>query len=1477
MRALSVLLCVLMTMSSFSVLTAFATENKTNNTQTTDVNKNSTVVDVDGQKFGTGDLGKSDDDNAPTISSENQYYSIVAKEEGTTKAKAKAQALDGDTTLPSKVDNSTSEYFPPIGDQGSVGSCAAWASTYYQFTYAQNKALNRTATYQNSISPVWVYNFANESEDAGLYVGDPYKVLKYIGAPTIKNSPNITDPAKWTVTKEAFDEAQKYKLSDYYYIDINQYVDKTPITSPNCVNVNKIKAVLNNNELVTYSTKAYGFSYQEIKKDDRTPENAQFEGQYIVPYLESTNGGHRMTIVGYDDDIWYDINEDGKVQEGEKGAFKVANSWGNAIFHNEGFLWISYDALNKVSSVNNATLSSKRADFCAMSDFVRIVVKPETDCSNINFEYTLSSKSRNDIEIKITAKNKNSGVTYSSYAEPFETYSTFRVKNDYSFDGTKTEAKGTFTCDLNSIVNNLNSNNVEDYTWTFSFQDTENNDSTLSVSDVKIVDNNNNKTYKSDLNGTVKLNGNSKDITVNGGGTTPDKNAVTIYYKGYSSPYIHYQVGDGNWTTVPGKAMTPDTTVDGYTHTYTIDLGTSDYANVCFNDGNNNWDSKNGQNYKFKKGTYTFKNGVITPIEVDNNFGIKSFDITPADGKIEAGDYASMKVTLKNATSDAVSKFTYLDSNNHEVTIYDYAGASGCSWQFNKSGTYRVRVYSKESYGATNYVMAEKTVFVAEKKLKIESFDLTPEDGNITAGDSVEMKVKLKNATSGAVSKFTYLDSNNKEYTIYDYASVSGCTWQFSKAGAYKVRVYSKESYNAKDYVMAEKTVTVSPKKEFKIDNAEVSPSDSTYVNSCVSCYITASGGKTPYTYEFGYTQDGNTKTEKTTDSSYYFYAKKGGDITVFAKVTDADGKTLTKTFKPIKVKALTIKNIVTSPTSPQYVGTKINIKADIEYSQSKYGRYNYLEYEIKKDGIVVETLEDPYNTSVDWTPTEAGNYTITCNMGDMSGQSATKTVNYVVNKKDTTDNLVVIYYVGYYSPYIHYQVENGSWTNAPGYKMIATDEKDGYSHKYVINLGDKNYANVCFNDGNGNWDSNNGKNYRFNKGTYTFKNGVITPVEDNKFGIKSFDITPADGKITVGDFIDMKVKLKNATSNAVSKFTYLDSNDHEVTIYNYTGAIGCSWQFNKSGTYRVRVYSKEGYGSTNYVMAEKTVTVAEKQPLKINQFNINSNAVSVPFYDNVNMSVNASGGKAPYQYEFAMNQYNTRTVLQPFSTKNTFTVIPEYVGNYNYEVTVKDATGATVTVTKRIYVAQACIENLNISSSTVKVNDIVKFSADIKNLSSLITYHDYTYTVTKDNKTETLTTNSDRTANWTPKEAGKYTMLLQIKHNGKYIAGRSIEVTVDKASENVITIYYKGYSTPYIHYQVGNGNWTAAPGVAMTATNEKSGYTHKYTINLGTSTYANVCFNNGNGSWDSRNGQNYHFEKGTYTFSNGNMTKIAD
>lgn len=63
-----------------------------------------------------------------------------------------------------------------------------------------------------------------------------------------------------------------------------------------------------------------------FKKDSRVPENTKYANDDIAIYSTGYSGCHRMTIVGYDDDIWVDINGDGKIQEAEKGAFKIVNS-----------------------------------------------------------------------------------------------------------------------------------------------------------------------------------------------------------------------------------------------------------------------------------------------------------------------------------------------------------------------------------------------------------------------------------------------------------------------------------------------------------------------------------------------------------------------------------------------------------------------------------------------------------------------------------------------------------------------------------------------------------------------------------------------------------------------------------------------------------------------------------------------------------------------------------------------------------------------------------------------------------------------------------------------------------------------------------------------------------------------------------------------------------------------------------------------
>ncbi|RCX21658.1 glycosidase [Fontibacillus phaseoli] len=94
-----------------------------------------------------------------------------------------------------------------------------------------------------------------------------------------------------------------------------------------------------------------------------------------------------------------------------------------------------------------------------------------------------------------------------------------------------------------------------------------------------------------------------------------------------------------------------------------------------------------------------------------------------------------------------------------------------------------------------------------------------------------------------------------------------------------------------------------------------------------------------------------------------------------------------------------------------------------------------------------------------------------------------------------------------------------------------------------------------------------------------------------------------------------------------------------------------------------------------------------------------------------------------------------------------------------------------------------------------------------------------------------------------------------------------SAAALVTTAAGNNVTIYYKqGFTTPYIHYRPAGGTWTTAPGVPIPAS-EYAGF-NKITINIGTATQLEACFNNGSGTWDSNNSQNYLFGVGTWTYT---------
>ena len=151
-----------------------------------------------------------------------------------------------------------------------------------------------------------------------------------------------------------------------------------------------------------------------------------------------------------------------------------------------------------------------------------------------------------------------------------------------------------------------------------------------------------------------------------------------------------------------------------------------------------------------------------------------------------------------------------------------------------------------------------------------------------------------------------------------------------------------------------------------------------------------------------------------------------------------------------------------------------------------------------------------------------------------------------------------------------------------------------------------------------------------------------------------------------------------------------------------------------------------------------------------------------------------------------------------------------------------------------------------------------------------------YEYTVEKDGKIQKLSMTDDFTANWKPSEPGSYTITYTVTDAEGIVSCKKLQYLIG-TDTTAYVLYYTTWQQPYIHYQIGTGQWTTAPGQKMIACNIQ-GYKWIYMIELGTASgKANLCFNNGNGTWDSKNETNYSVEVGCYGIKNSTLTKIQD
>lgn len=498
--------------------------------------------------------------------------------------------------IPDSADNSTSPYFPKIGNQGAMGSCTSWAHVYYSFTYAINKSRGIKTTPENTFSPQWSYNLTSNGEGEGSTAADIEWFLEKQGGVPLSMVPYKEDPVNWCSDLNVWRESINNRLADT--IKYKSIGDRsTQITSPDDDDLTEIKTALAKGELLTFSTEIYSWVSTKLKTHKDAPENSKFEGEEAIKYVDGSEGSHAMTLVGYNDNIWVDVNDNNKVDSGEMGAFKIVNSWGEH-YANDGFIWMAYDAVNRVSSINGFDGPEKRNQ--GIKGVEGVVTRPYGDKTDIYIRYNFKTDNRRENYITIIAEKDGTEYTYKAFF-PLLTITTGDAKIPYD---------GNMLIALDNVIPDISAENFYDYNWSVTFTDKTVNECQTTYRNAEIVIESKNLVIKPANAYPITLNGETKTLQF----AETNTNHAIIYYRGYSNPTLSYNT-TGQW--IENCPMESNTEREGYVYKFVVDLGNKSSADIYFGDSKGNKDNNQGKNYQIKKGiNYFVTEGVAELIEV---------------------------------------------------------------------------------------------------------------------------------------------------------------------------------------------------------------------------------------------------------------------------------------------------------------------------------------------------------------------------------------------------------------------------------------------------------------------------------------------------------------------------------------------------------------------------------------------------------------------------------------------------------------------------------------------------------------------------------------------------------------------------------------------------------------------------------------------------------------------------------------------
>lgn len=221
--------------------------------------------------------------------------------------------------LPDAVDNSLSPYFPPIVSQHG-GSCAQAAGIHYLFTYEVNRMLDRPVAdnKENIFSYRYVWNMLNDGSDEGGFTTDGLDLARRAGVPTQKAFGNQDNwYYQWPSGYQTYYDALRYRVKETNFINLKteQGIERL------CRYFNNKRDGHKGGGIACFAISSKPWSESDYNGPSATGYNS-------IILLSGEPGAHAMTLAGYDLTVEYDCNGNGVIDDDERGAFILVNSWG---------------------------------------------------------------------------------------------------------------------------------------------------------------------------------------------------------------------------------------------------------------------------------------------------------------------------------------------------------------------------------------------------------------------------------------------------------------------------------------------------------------------------------------------------------------------------------------------------------------------------------------------------------------------------------------------------------------------------------------------------------------------------------------------------------------------------------------------------------------------------------------------------------------------------------------------------------------------------------------------------------------------------------------------------------------------------------------------------------------------------------------------------------------------------------------------